>query len=267
MPVTLDSLVIGNEYDRPELARLWGYETFHALGRGVVTPRGQDIIVLFITLNQQPALPQYENRFDGELLWIDGEEGHRADSRLAESRNSDHVYLFYREKDHTPFRYSGEVWLVEAFLTVGAQPSRFVFTTRSYLPEEADRTLAAMQVQDDDEPSAFDTEGQRKLRLHIVYERSRKNRSRAIKIHGCRCQVCDFDFDATYGPDLASSYIEIHHLRSITEIAGGCIDPALDLAPLCANCHRMAHRRRTEIVPLQELKSRVERLTKDIPLS
>ncbi|BBO35221.1 hypothetical protein PLANPX_4833 [Lacipirellula parvula] len=78
-----------------------------------------------------------------------------------------------------------------------------------------------------------------------------------MKIHGHICKVCDFDFDATYGADLAHQYIEIHHTRSITELHGQVIDPAVDLAPMCANCHKMAHRRTVAIVSIEELQNRV----------
>ena len=40
----MSSLTIGAKYTRPELAERWGYESHHALGRGVVTPQGEKII-------------------------------------------------------------------------------------------------------------------------------------------------------------------------------------------------------------------------------
>lgn len=192
MPVSFERIAIGAEYDRPTLAALWGYQSFHAIGRGVITPAGQDVIVLFITRNQQPALPQYDNYFNGELLWMDGENGHGSDQRLANSPGNDHVHLFYRERDHTDFRYCGEVTLVEAFLRTDDQPSRFVFTARPASIAEADQKV------DDFEPQP---EGRAILRLHVVYERNRENRDRAIELHGRHCNVCGFDFDGKYGAD------------------------------------------------------------------
>jgi 5-methylcytosine-specific restriction protein A len=259
MPVDFSALVVGNEYERPQLAELWGYESFHAIGKGIVTPKGQNAIVLFITSDQQPALPQYDNRFDGELLWMDGEQGHRTDSRLATSDGRDEVHLFYRDRDHSPFRYCGPMTLVEAFLQDGERPSRFVFTARQSLIKEAESALASDTNAMIEQSFVPETEGLRKARLQLVYERSRRNRSRALELHGHLCRVCGFDFDDTYGEDLAAAYIEVHHLRSLTTINGETVDPATDLAPLCANCHRMAHRRLGVIVSLEELRERIQR--------
>jgi 5-methylcytosine-specific restriction protein A len=71
------------------------------------------------------------------------------------------------------------------------------------------------------------------------------------------CQVCGFDFDEVYGRDYADSYIEIHHVKPLSEHEGE-VDPATDLVPLCANCHRMAHRRRTTVTSIDELKALIE---------
>jgi hypothetical protein len=93
MAVHCDTLLLGQTYSRPELAALWGYRDWHAVGRGVVTPRGQDVVVLFITKEKQAALEQYADEFDGELLRMEGEVGHATDQRLAQSPGGDRVYL------------------------------------------------------------------------------------------------------------------------------------------------------------------------------
>ena len=79
----------------------------------------------------------------------------------------------------------------------------------------------------------------------------------AIKLHGTRCQACGFDFDEFYGRDQAGSYIEVHHVKPLSEHEGE-VDPASDLVCLCANCHRMAHRRRTSVNSIDELRIMIE---------
>jgi predicted HNH restriction endonuclease len=49
----------------------------------------------------------------------------------------------------------------------------------------------------------------------------------------------------------------IHHVKPLSEHEGE-VDPASDLACLCANCHRMAHRRRTSVTSVDELRIRIE---------
>jgi 5-methylcytosine-specific restriction endonuclease McrA len=102
-----------------------------------------------------------------------------------------------------------------------------------------------------------DIEGKERIRLHVSYERSQKNRRLAIKIHGTTCEVCGFDFDETYGKDHADSYIQIHHIKPLSQYEGE-VDPETDLVPLCANCHAMAHRRRAIVTSIEELKALIE---------
>jgi hypothetical protein len=36
------------------------------------------------------------------------------------------------------------------------------------------------------------------------------------------------------------------------------VDPATDLVPLCANCHAIAHRRRTTVTSIEEIRALIE---------
>jgi hypothetical protein len=59
MPVDLSQIKHGKVYSRHELAKLWGYRSFHAIARGVVTPTGDNKIVLFITKGKQDSAEPY----------------------------------------------------------------------------------------------------------------------------------------------------------------------------------------------------------------
>jgi len=86
------------------------------------------------------------------------------------------------------------------------------------------------------------------------YERDPVNRTRAIEIHGCKCSVCGFDFEAVYG-DRGKGFIEVHHNKPLSEIDEEIeIEPRTDLAPVCSNCHRMIHRRKDDILSVEEIK-------------
>lgn len=90
----------------------------------------------------------------------------------------------------------------------------------------------------------------------MTYERSRKNRAKAIEIHGTTCKICGFDFNEVYGADLAKDYIEIHYTQSITEVDGP-VDPRTDLIPACSNCHSMLHRDLSAVLSASDLQKRV----------
>jgi 5-methylcytosine-specific restriction protein A len=85
------------------------------------------------------------------------------------------------------------------------------------------------------------------VRLHKRYERDPRlvvEKRKAAKAAGdFSCEVCGFDFEAAYGP-LGAEYIEVHHTKPVHTLRPGTKTKVSDLAQLCANCHRMAHRRR-----------------------
>lgn len=99
---------------------------------------------------------------------------------------------------------------------------------------------------------SYAPEGQKYSVLSNRYERSRANRAAAIAVHGRSCTVCGFNFDEIYG-GAANGYVEVHHLIPVSSMGGSRpVDPVTELVPLCANCHRMAHRRWPPYTP-QEL--------------
>ncbi|WP_405166055.1 HNH endonuclease [Nocardia sp. NBC_01499] len=54
-----------------------------------------------------------------------------------------------------------------------------------------------------------------------------------------RCEVCAFDFKATYG-ERGEGYIEVHHVIPL-HVSGETKTKLSDLILLCSNCHRMIH--------------------------
>lgn len=97
---------------------------------------------------------------------------------------------------------------------------------------------------------AVDTEGatieeRRRYRQHRKIERSPKAAKRAKEVHGTVCQGCAIDFGIIYGT-VGEGYIEAHHLTPLSELPEDVpvsLDPKTDFAVLCANCHRMVHRK------------------------
>ncbi|HWL22391.1 MAG TPA: HNH endonuclease [Ureibacillus sp.] len=75
------------------------------------------------------------------------------------------------------------------------------------------------------------------------YERNPLARDRCLEVHGYTCEVCDFDFEDTYG-EIGKHFIHVHHLVPLSEIGEEYeIDPVDDLVPVCPNCHAMLHRK------------------------
>jgi predicted HNH restriction endonuclease len=99
-----------------------------------------------------------------------------------------------------------------------------------------------------------DTEGRCVKRLVNIYERNPKLRAKAIKIHDVTCSVCGFSFEEVYG-DRGKNYIDVHHTVPLSEAKEEKdVTPKTDLVPVCANCHRMIHRYKENVLSVDDMK-------------
>jgi len=91
-------------------------------------------------------------------------------------------------------------------------------------------------------------EGSLMLKQHLVRERNtaviKLAKERFMQRHGkLFCEVCGFDFKIHYG-DIGEGYIEGHHTKPVSEMLENEQTKVEDIALVCANCHRMLHRKR-----------------------
>lgn len=97
-------------------------------------------------------------------------------------------------------------------------------------------------------------EGKRYYTRHLAYERNHKAIQQAkenyLNQHGSVCQICGFNFHATYG-EVGRNYIEAHHTKPVSEMKEGDVTRVEDLAMVCANCHRMLHRKKPLLKPTE----------------
>jgi 5-methylcytosine-specific restriction protein A len=75
------------------------------------------------------------------------------------------------------------------------------------------------------------------------YEHDPQARRICLAHHGSSCAACGFSFEEAFGP-LGGNLLHVHHLVPASQLGAGYeLDPVSDLAPLCPNCHSMAHLR------------------------
>lgn len=91
-------------------------------------------------------------------------------------------------------------------------------------------------------------EGSIKRYFHKLRERNKKlvsEKIREVLEHKGRldCEVCDFNFEYFYG-QRGKEFIECHHKMPLSKLTPKTITKLDDLAIVCANCHRMLHRKR-----------------------
>src|SRR5262245_46674101 len=193
----LSFLTIGGKYARPELAQRWGYESHHAISRGVVTPQGEKVILLFVTRIKQEALTQYRDHLSGDLLFWEGQEKHGTDDRIiGAAKAGDEVHLFYREVHHSPFEYKGRVLLLKAVPRTDA-PSQFVF--RLEHDQGAADDLERFRGEIDALPDATEREEVRKARIG-----QGRFRQLLLELWGARCAITGVEIPAV----LTASHIK-----------------------------------------------------------
>jgi hypothetical protein len=130
MEISFNKIEVGKEYSRPKLAELWGYKGYQALAKGVVTPKGTNKIILFVTKEKQSFQEQYQNQLIGQVLHWEGPTDHFGEDRMVDANNSDdEILVFYRIKHHSDFTYLGIVE-VDRYVLHTAQPSKFVFQVK-----------------------------------------------------------------------------------------------------------------------------------------
>jgi putative restriction endonuclease len=97
-------------------------------------------------------------------------------------------------------------------------------------------------------------EGGKVLVYTTKYERNKKIRTAVIKIHGTTCMICEFNFQKIYGK-LGKGFIHVHHLKPISSyIDKHTVNAKTDFAVLCPNCHAMVHRKKNNVLELEDLK-------------
>jgi hypothetical protein len=90
-------------------------------------------------------------------------------------------------------------------------------------------------------------EGRKILMNHLIRERNRtliSQKKEQVRASGkpLACEICGFVFAEKYcGP--GADYCEVHHLIPLSEGKGRRKTPMQDLAIVCANCHRVIHRK------------------------
>jgi 5-methylcytosine-specific restriction enzyme A len=195
---------------------------------------------------------QYKNNIYNAYIQIDKHSSPRSrlfwKSDFAEILKSrfPQAYSYYL---HNSSKYIGQTFKFK--LTRQNDSSYFVELIRHSIEAElVDEDLKSEEI----ENMESRTEGKIVNYYGKRYERDPINRIRAIEFHGVSCIVCGFNFEEVYG-ERGKDFIEVHHvipLNSLDEEV--VIDPEKDLVPVCANCHRMIHRRRDDVLSVEDLR-------------
>jgi 5-methylcytosine-specific restriction protein A len=174
----------------------------------------------------------------------------------ADYRNANGVYMKlmnFRRLD-PQYTEDGKVGLTrggrgdeEVWREFANDPVRCSKVARAIL-DVATSDLADASVEDEEDDLQEAPEGRLLTRLHRLRERSaalsKAKKKKVLAATGAlKCDVCDFDFYATYG-DRGQGFIECHHTKPVETLRPDSKTRIEDLSVVCANCHRIIHRYR-----------------------
>ncbi|WP_083977601.1 HNH endonuclease [Kitasatospora azatica] len=184
---------------------------------------------------------------------------HPAEIRREDFRNENSVghktYDFataYHPDRATKKGGAGVLKVLQEFLARPAEMAQAARRLRDGIEAGSLLDLPSVSEEDLEEFSAI--EGRLLLRRHFARERNRTLRTKKIdqvrrRQEALACESCGFDFEKQYG-ERGRGYIECHHVVPLHE-AGEERVRLDDLALICANCHRMIHRRAPWLTPSQ----------------
>lgn len=211
---------------------------------GSISQDHPEVVKLSEVLNQ---LPIHQNRPDEDRF-----------------RNSNSVYMKLCHFLRFDSTYAGKG------VTSGGKAEEEIWTQFS-TDRERLRRLAAQIIDSVKKgeahaanPQAVDSEeaefpeGKVLYRLHRTRERNRTltekaKEKRRQETSSLDCEVCGFNFIKAYG-EVGRDYIECHHTKPVSELEVDGKTKIKDLALVCANCHRMLHRKRPWL-SINQLKS------------
>lgn len=126
--------------------------------------------------------------------------------------------------------------VVDAVRRPKAKPSKTQAELKRFIPTEEEKAWI---------------EGNPKIVSHLVRERqpglAKQKREEFVSKHGrLFCEDCLLDPVERYGKDAGTACIEVHHHRThVADMQPGHVSVTDDLKCLCANCHRVLHRKLT----------------------
>ncbi|MEL6271078.1 MAG: HNH endonuclease [Chloroflexota bacterium] len=118
-------------------------------------------------------------------------------------------------------------------------------------------SVDAVEQVDTGEDTFIYAEGKPIVKTRTLRQRSSRltneAKSRYLEEHGeLRCQICGLNFEELYG-EIGAGYIETHHEEPISQMDGEQFVDVDGVVLLCANCHRMVHRK-TPPYSVEDLK-------------
>ena len=230
--------------------------------------RDELILALDFYLRHKEALPSKSSREIRELsnnLRRLGEALGQVRSDKYRNPNGTYMKLMNFLRLDPDYTSGGKVGLSR-----GGKEEKVVWAKYAHDPALCHKTAAAILANlkkdtasedwADEEDEEEAEEGKLLTRIHRSRERNRKivnrKKKQVLRKKGeLLCECCGFDFAVVYG-ERGEGFIECHHKKPVADLKPGTKTRLDDLALVCANCHRIIHRKKPWLT-IVELKQQL----------
>lgn len=172
----------------------------------------------------------------------------KADFSNVIKRNFPNEYSIFLDTEKTTDEIGAKLKFIKASSDVNTYMVEFV------IPISGQVILDDLEAEDEEFNGPQRAEGNALMYYGRRYERDPINRQLALEYHGHSCVACGFNFEEIYG-ERGKDYIEVHHIKPLSTLKiEMVIDPKKDLVPLCSNCHRMVHRKKDDVLSIEDLQ-------------
>jgi hypothetical protein len=242
--------VVGEQYERKDVYRILGVPQDKQRGSWDTGYRrwGDDLFI-FSTVGSPATLGyDYDNRWEGDVFVWYAKGPTTPEQPLIQWMMSGarHVFIFTRPAVRQPFTFEG---LGEPISSEETRP----VLIRWRVNRSAGARDFEILPSEETSPARYLEGATRQVSVN-AYERNPQARRACIRHHGCRCQVCGFDFEAVYGT-MGRGFTHVHHKTDLATVGRRYeVDPINDLSPVCPNCHAMLHTARPAM-GIEELRA------------
>ncbi len=236
------------------------------------TPSVGDIIIIHQKINSKRVFSHLVSPLDNELITDDSRPDHRYGRNVqtiavTPLNNLIEVSLTqWKSVNFQGISVGGNVCKIENISSIDNPDPLIEDVWNFFIPFFTDRhssstitTSSYIEEISNTDPDLTVTEGKLKLVSHFRRERNREivcqKKKQAIETGNLKCEACNFSFIKNYN----IAFIECHHIMPISQ-TGKTNTRLEDLALVCANCHRMLHKKIDgEFLSIKQLRNRINR--------
>ncbi len=189
----LNHLQVESTYRTEELARILQVEASSMLRKGVITRKGQDLLIILITLEKRSDATPYQDHLDGTVLHWEGQtRGKHAERYMMEGTHQ--VFVFIRVGPRMPYTYYGRAVPIRSMLKEPGLSSKVELHLYEYEAKVEMRSLRQRANQSYDNELVYGHPGQTDSRQTVLVRHGQdKYRKEALKLWGNRCAVTNVE--------------------------------------------------------------------------